>query len=298
MHRQANFLRTCAPSLLLVAYACASCTPESPDQPHQPNPDSTDGHRVRVISAHATLQTADQSPFPVEWTPEEAARLFTSNLARPVWDLQDSSASIPVHLQLSVTLVPPDAHHDQAIVHLEASVVSAGSAETAAGVASDVNVDIVFPAQQWSQEPENVLRRSFARVAETLTACTELQLGDDNGLIHALSSSDPAVAQCAVVEASDRRVPLPSSLLLPHLQQTELDALALAVIGHAAITGQADLATAILERIPARDPQFLVAALPALARVDSDEVRGFIRAVAEAHPNENVRSFAASWIGP
>lgn len=296
MTRQANFLHRCAPSALLLAYACASCNPGVPTGAATPAEPGSGPNRVRVLSAHATVEMAPGTELPVDWSAEETARIFTSNFARPIWDLQNTPDSIGAHVLLNLQMVPPDTNHPQAIVHIESSVTSSGSTTDEDSVSSEVSVDLVFDSAQWQQDPELVIRRALARVADTLTACVELQLGDDAGLSDALSRPDPAVAQCAIVEATERNVALPAQRLLPHLQQNELPSLALAVIGHAAATHQNELAAAVIERIPARDPEFLVAALPALARFESDEVIGYIRAVAEAHPNADVRAFAASWL--
>ncbi len=231
-------------------------------------------------------------------TDEEIGRAFSSNLLGDVWSRQQRPSDLPAHLQLALLLIPASAHHDNVVVHVEATLTSTrgGRHIDREPIHVEVEVDYLHPPFRFESDPEREVLSDLEQLASTLTTCVRGEIVDDARLPVMLADADEGGAECLIRSATERGLALPEGLIEPRIAQTSNDSLALAAIAHESRLARSELAAVIIDRCSSRDASFLLAVLPALLNLPGPDVVGFVEALAVAHPDASVRASATEWL--
>lgn len=295
-------IRFCRHSVVPVRLACvmsaillvSACQPSTEPMPGVGHPD-TPG--VYLLSSTATVEAMAEALHP-DLNDEDLGRAFASNLLGETWSRHRRPTDFPAHLQLALLLIPSSAHHDNVVVHAEATLTSTvvGNDYDREPIHVEVEVDYLHPPDRFASDPDREILNDLEQLASTLTTCVRGEIVDDESLAAMLSGADEGGAECLIRSATERGQVLPEDLVRPRIEQASNDSLALAAIAHEARSGRSTLGATIVNRCSSRDASFLLAVLPALANLSGPDVAGFVEALATAHPDTAVRASATEWL--
>jgi hypothetical protein len=252
---------------------------------------------IFLLSSTASVESLSSSSA-FDMSEEELARAFASNLLDPIWSRHRQPLDTPAHLQLALLIVPASSHHDNVVVHAEATLASAATAweQQGGGFSVEIEVDYLHPPQRFGDDPDHELLSDLEQLGATLTICARGELDPEDRVAAMLNEADEGAAECLLRSATERGFSLSTELTRHRIVQTGNDSLALAAIAHEARLRREDLGSVIVERCASQDAPFLIAVLPALASFRGPDVVGFVEALAAAHPAPLVRASASEWL--